>query len=76
MQRRLIKGLEGMSLQYDNTVRAENMDIIQFSYGSDNLNPTYMESNGRPINFNRLINAVRGEVRHFSTLWSQKIEMN
>jgi len=72
MQRRLIKGLEGLALQYDNTVRAENMDVIQFCYGSDNLNPAFMEDSGRPINFDRLINAIRGEhdARARAALWA------
>ena len=43
MQRRLVKSLEDLCLQYDMTVRNSTGDIIQFLYGADGLDPTYME---------------------------------
>ena len=43
MQRRLVKSLEDLCLQYDMTVRNSTGDIIQFSYGGDDFDPTYME---------------------------------
>ena len=52
MQRRLMKALEDLSVQYDNTVRNSEGVVVQFKYGDDCLDPTYMEGvNGKPINF-------------------------
>lgn len=39
------KSLEDLCLHYDMTVRNSNGDIIQFLYGGDGLDPTYMEGN-------------------------------
>jgi DNA-directed RNA polymerase III subunit RPC1 len=55
MQRRLMKALEDLSLQYDGTVRTSGKSIIQFQFGDDGLNPSFMESNSRPVNFDRLL---------------------
>lgn len=54
MARRLMKALEDLSLQYDNTVRNSENTVVQFIYGDDNLNPELMENNDRPVDFNRL----------------------
>eukprot|EP01080_Neovahlkampfia_damariscottae_P011035 gene11035-3741_t len=52
MQRRLIKALEDLSVQYDLTVRGSKHQIIQFQYGDDGLDPIHMEADqGRPIDF-------------------------
>ena len=45
MQRRLVKSLEDLSLQYDYTVRSSMGDIIQFIYGEDGMDPACMEGN-------------------------------
>jgi DNA-directed RNA polymerase I subunit RPA1 len=37
LQRCLVKHLEGMSVQYDNTVRDSDGSLIQFLYGEDGL---------------------------------------
>jgi len=37
LQRCLIKHLEGLSVQYDNTVRDSDGSVIQFNYGEDSL---------------------------------------
>ncbi|CAN0927505.1 DNA-directed RNA polymerase III subunit 1 [Linum grandiflorum] len=56
MSRRLMKGLEDLSVQYDNTVRSANGGIIQFMYGDDGLDPAKMEAKGGfPLNFERLL---------------------
>jgi DNA-directed RNA polymerase III subunit RPC1 len=39
MARRLMKALEDLSMQYDNTVRNSEQTVVQFSYGDDGLNP-------------------------------------
>ena len=54
MARRLMKALEDLSLQYDNTVRNSEQTVVQFSYGDDGLNPHMMEGGDRPVNYNRL----------------------
>ena len=39
MQRRLVKSLEDLCMQYDMTVRNSSGEVIQFEYGGDNLDP-------------------------------------
>ncbi|KAK6882928.1 DNA-directed RNA polymerase III subunit RPC1 [Candida tropicalis] len=53
MSRRLMKSLEDLSTQYDNTVRNSSNGIVQFTYGGDGLDPYDMEGDARPVNFNR-----------------------
>lgn len=56
MSRRLIKSLEDLSLQYDNTVRNSSGFIVQFVYGDDGMDPLLMEEKeGKPLNFGRLL---------------------
>lgn len=60
MQRRLMKALEDLSVQYDSTVRTSNGTVIQMRYGDDGLDPSEMESdNGRPVNFKQLYETVK-----------------
>ncbi|OAF71957.1 hypothetical protein A3Q56_00278, partial [Intoshia linei] len=54
MQRRLVKALEDIAIQYDGTVRNSEGDIIQFTYGDDNLDPSFIENNMFPTNFSRI----------------------
>lgn len=44
IQRRLVKALEDVSIRYDYTVRNSRGLIIQFLYGEDGLDATYMEN--------------------------------
>ena len=44
IQRRLVKALEDVSVKYDNTVRNSRGLIIQFLYGEDGLDATFMEN--------------------------------
>ncbi|KAF2727612.1 beta and beta-prime subunits of DNA dependent RNA-polymerase [Polyplosphaeria fusca] len=53
MSRRLMKSLEDMSAQYDDTVRNSSGGLIQFQYGDDNLDPADMEGKAKPVNFDR-----------------------
>ncbi|KAI9893818.1 MAG: DNA-directed RNA polymerase III subunit RPC1 [Vezdaea aestivalis] len=53
MSRRLIKSLEDLSTQYDNTVRNSSAGIVQFSYGDDRLDPVDMEAKAKPVHFER-----------------------
>jgi DNA-directed RNA polymerase beta' subunit len=44
IQRRLVKALEDISIKYDRTVRNSRGFIVQFLYGEDGLDATYMEN--------------------------------
>lgn len=49
IQRRLIKGLEDLKVEYDMTVRNSKRKIIQFSYGEDGFDPVKVENQILPI---------------------------
>lgn len=56
MQRRLVKLMEDLSVQYDGTVRDGRGNIVQCVYNGDGLDATYMETvRGRvvPVNIER-----------------------
>ena len=55
MQRRLVKCLEDLCVQYDMTVRTCTNDVVQFLYGGDSLDPTYMEGKDQPVDFKRVL---------------------
>jgi len=59
MQRRLMKSLEDLRCAYDGTVRTSTGEIIQFTYGGDGLDPTYMEGKDRPVDFPRALDLPR-----------------
>eukprot|EP01094_Clydonella_sp_ATCC50884_P008876 TRINITY_DN1841_c0_g1_i1.p1 TRINITY_DN1841_c0_g1~~TRINITY_DN1841_c0_g1_i1.p1 ORF type:complete len:1514 (+),score=491.36 TRINITY_DN1841_c0_g1_i1:245-4543(+) len=59
MQRRLIKALEDLSIQYDMTVRNSSATIVQFVYGDDGLDPSMMEGDNQPVEFGRLLEQVK-----------------
>ena len=49
IQRRLIKGLEDLKVEYDMTVRNNKGKIIQFSYGDDGFDPVKTENQSLPL---------------------------
>jgi DNA-directed RNA polymerase II subunit RPB1 len=49
IQRRLIKGLEDLKVEYDMTVRNNKNKIIQYSYGDDGFDPVKIEGQLIPI---------------------------
>ena len=49
IQRRLIKGLEDLKIEYDMTVRNNKSKIIQFTYGDDGFDPVKVESQPLPL---------------------------
>ncbi|KNC52211.1 DNA-directed RNA polymerase [Thecamonas trahens ATCC 50062] len=61
MQRRLMKALEDLSVQYDGTVRNSVGSVIQFRYGDDCLDPSLMEGDSKPVNFERTFSSARVE---------------
>ncbi|XP_038972862.1 DNA-directed RNA polymerase III subunit 1 isoform X1 [Phoenix dactylifera] len=59
MSRRLMKGLEDLSIYYDQTVRTANGSIVQFVYGDDGMDPAKMEGkDGIPLNLDQLFMKV------------------
>ncbi|CAN6658223.1 DNA-directed RNA polymerase III subunit RPC1 [Trichomonascus vanleenenianus] len=53
MSRRLMKSLEDLSAQYDETVRTSSNAVVQFNYGGDGLDPFNMEADAKPVDFKR-----------------------
>lgn len=49
IQRRLIKGLEDLKVEYDMTVRNSKGKIIQFAYGDDGFDSTKVENQAIPL---------------------------
>lgn len=49
IQRRLIKGLEDLKVEYDMTVRNSKGKIVQFSYGDDSFDSTKVENQFIPL---------------------------
>ena len=49
IQRRLIKGLEDLKVEYDLTVRNNRGKIIQFAYGDDGIDSTRVEAQSVPL---------------------------
>ena len=49
IQRRLIKGLEDLKVEYDMTVRTNKNKIVQFKYGDDNIDTIKVENQSIPI---------------------------
>jgi hypothetical protein len=49
IQRRLIKGLEDLMVNYDMTVRTNKNKIVQFSYGDDGIDTVKVENQDLPI---------------------------
>lgn len=59
MSRRLMKGLEDLSIFYDQTVRNASGGIVQFLYGDDGMDPAKMEGkDGVPLNLDQLFMKV------------------
>lgn len=53
MSRRLMKSLEDLSAQYDDTVRTSEGGVVQFQFGADKLDPVDMEGSAVPVHFDR-----------------------
>ncbi|GKT25531.1 DNA-directed RNA polymerase III subunit RPC1, partial [Aduncisulcus paluster] len=63
MQRRLIKGMEDLKVQYDYSVRNSDGNIMQFIYGDDSLDPCHMECNDSPCNFKNVLAEKRAALQ-------------
>ena len=64
MQRRLVKSLEDLVQQYDNTVRNSSNEVIQFEYGGDGLDPMMMEGKDTPVDFHRVLEHVKASSKY------------
>ena len=49
IQRRLIKGMEDLKVEYDMTVRNGKQRIIQFAYGDDGIDTIKVENQSLPL---------------------------
>ena len=49
IQRRLIKGLEDLMVNYDMTIRTNKNKIVQFSYGEDSIDTIKVENQELPV---------------------------
>jgi len=61
LQRRLINALQDVEARYDGSARVATDDIIQFTYGEDNVDPSRSDY-GKAINIPRIIERVTGEI--------------
>ena len=62
MQRRLMKALEDLCVQYDETVRTSEGNVVQFVYGDDGLDPLMMTQGHAPVQFARVMEQVRARM--------------
>ncbi|CAG8562176.1 2317_t:CDS:10 [Ambispora gerdemannii] len=60
MQRRLMKALEDLVIHYDTSVRTSSGNIVQFCYGDDGLDPTYLEGEIHPVDLPRNLQHALG----------------
>ncbi|XP_077557987.1 DNA-directed RNA polymerase III subunit RPC1-like [Haemaphysalis longicornis] len=60
MQRRLVKALEDLCVHYDGSVRNSYGDVVQFCFGGDGMDPSFVEANGdTPVDFDRVMELAR-----------------
>ncbi|UJG39857.1 MAG: DNA-directed RNA polymerase subunit A' [Candidatus Heimdallarchaeum aukensis] len=57
MQRRLVNALQDISSCYDNTVRNATGEIVQFTYGEDNVDPAKSD-HGKAVNVKLIVNKI------------------
>jgi DNA-directed RNA polymerase beta' subunit len=53
LQRKMMKSLEDLSVQYDGSVRTSHGNVVQFEYGDDMLDPICMEMQQNPVDLER-----------------------
>ncbi|VDN53841.1 unnamed protein product [Dracunculus medinensis] len=63
MQRRLVKCIEDLCVNYDGTVRSSTGEIIEFDFGEDGLDPASMEAkDGNVVDFKHVLEHIRNTV--------------
>ena len=51
---------QDLVISYDNTVRTSTNEVVQFLFGDDGLDPSYMEArDGKLLDFSHLLNQVK-----------------
>ncbi|QQG38750.1 MAG: DNA-directed RNA polymerase subunit A' [Candidatus Woesearchaeota archaeon] len=60
LYRRLANALQDLKIEYDNTVRDANENIVQFKYGDDGIDVS--RSHGGTINVKKIIKEVKGGI--------------
>jgi DNA-directed RNA polymerase III subunit RPC1 len=75
LQRRLVKCLEDLVIQYDGTVRNAIGEVVEFIYGGDGLDPVFMETKDRPVDFERQLQHIQAvyECRNEEKIKSSEI---
>ena len=63
IQRRMVKALEDTIVHYDGTVRDVSGNIIQFLYGEDSIDATYIETQLFDISFEGLLSRGRSSIK-------------
>lgn len=61
LQRRLVKCLEDLVVQYDGTVRNAVSEVVEFTYGCDGLDPVFMETKDKPVDLKRQLMHIRAK---------------
>jgi hypothetical protein len=54
-----IQAMEDFFVAYDDTVRGSGDQMLQFQYGDDGLDPSFMEASGEPVDYERLLFTVK-----------------
>ena len=70
IQRRLIKGLEDLMINYDMTIRTNKNIIVQFCYGGDNIDSIKIENQDLPL----LKMSVQDIYNHFVIIESKDVK--
>ena len=59
---------QDLSVSYDGTIRNSTNQVVQFTFGDDGLDPTYMEARGgKPLDFEHTLSHIK------NINWSAKI---
>ncbi|MGQ9514264.1 MAG: DNA-directed RNA polymerase subunit A' [Thermoproteota archaeon] len=58
LQRRLINAIESLRVEYDNTVRDPQGNILEFRYGDDGIDPAKSD-HGKGVNVERLVERLK-----------------
>eukprot|EP01065_Artemidia_motanka_P031886 TRINITY_DN3875_c0_g1_i1.p1 TRINITY_DN3875_c0_g1~~TRINITY_DN3875_c0_g1_i1.p1 ORF type:complete len:1544 (+),score=476.19 TRINITY_DN3875_c0_g1_i1:46-4632(+) len=68
MQRRLVKSMEDLCVQYNNRVTDSTGAVLQLRYGDDGVDPLYTETTDyRPVNLDVLWARIAGEHREVAS---------
>lgn len=68
--------LEDLVVQYDGTVRNAIGEVVEFVYGADGLDPVFMETKNKPVDFERQLMHITSKFpfRLQSNVYSKQIK--